>query len=342
MPVTIPHSRPSFDELERAFVNETVQSRFVAPGHKSRQFGAAIAAMYGASRGIALNSCTSALHLALMALGVRAGDRVGVPGLVCPAVLNPLRYVGAEPVFLEVRRVDHHVDCDAVRRAIAERPLAALIVPHRYGHVMDVSELSGLDVPIIEDCAHSVGAGVRGSGPRLQGAAGVFSFYATKMLSTGCGGALITNDERLARFAEAASDYYPLADPASVQYNYRMPDLNAAMGLAQLCRLDELIRRRRARATRYVDALGRRFPIISTDDTSASVWYRFVIEADSSEHRRVILDRSGREGCGVGAIDIASDLPVCRAQWDTCVSLPIYPDLSDEEQDRVVDCVRHA
>ena len=340
--VTVPHSRPSFSDLERTLVAQTIDTRLVAPGKRSREFGEAIASMYGARFGLALNSCTSALHLVLMALGVKAGDRVGVPALVCPAVLNPIRYVGGEPVLLDVRRGDHHVEPEAVRRAMREGPLAALILPHRYGHVMDVSELSGVDVPIIEDAAHSLGAGVNGSAPRLQGVACVFSFYATKMLSTGCGGALVTNDERLARRAETASAYYPLTNHASVRYNYRMPDLNAAMGLAQLRRFHDMIEQRRACAARYGDAVGGRFAVVSPSDTSASVWYRFIVRADSKEHRHAMLERSERDGCGVSSIDITGDLPVSRAESDTCVSLPIYPDLGAEEQRRVIACVSHA
>lgn len=346
---TIPHSKPSLGSCELVRLEEVVSSGFVAPGEASRQFGLLVAERYACRFGLALNSCTSALHLALMALGVKPGDRVAVPGLVCPSVLNPIAYVGAEPVFVDVRTRDHQMDLKELKAAHARSPVAAAIIPHRYGHLMDLSELQHAGIRVIEDGAQSFGAGLQT--PALQGQLAVFSFYATKMMATGCGGALVTNDEAVARFAEEASDYYrPGPSHDRVRYNYRMPDVNAAMGLSQLERLDSFVVKRRALAARYLGELGAEFPVVAPQDTAGSVWYRFVVRTRGHDHQGAILERSVREGCGIGKVEIVLDslkgpvqpLPVSRTEWESCLSLPIYPELSDDAQQRIVACVRRA
>jgi len=347
--MTIPHSRPSLGAQELEQLAEAVSSGFVAPGEKGRQLGAGLAERYGCRFGLALNSCTSALHVALMGLGVGRGDLVAVPGLSCPAILHPITYVGADRAIVDVRVTDHQMDLGRLKAIHVRTPVKAAIVPYRYGHAADLSEIHESGIRIIEDFAHSIGATTPPRGPMLQGTVGVFSFYATKMITTGCGGALVTNDEALAAFASSVSDYYsPGISHETVRYNYRLSDLSAAMGLSQLRRLDELMRQRRMLADRYVRLLGHEFRVIAPERTDGSVWYRFVIACSGREQRDAMLERSRRADCGLGTIDVLFDpasatdehVPVSRAEWDACVSLPIYPDLTRDQQDRIVSCVR--
>jgi dTDP-4-amino-4,6-dideoxygalactose transaminase len=350
MPIS--HSKPSLGTAEIEAAGDVLASHFVAPGERGRALAAMLAQRYQCQAGLALNSCTSALHLTLMAIGAGPGDRVAVPGLCCPAVLNPIAYVGAQPALVDVAADDHQVDVEMVVAIHARTPLKAVIVPHRYGHLADVRALAATGMTVIEDFAHSLGALRPAGGAALQGTVGVFSFYATKMLATGCGGALVTNDAAIAESAAAQSDYYgtPFVDQR-VRYNYRMPDLNAAVGISQLQRLDDFVARRRAHARRYVDMLKGVADIVAPAAAEDSSWYRFVVRVPDRRRRDAIFARAQQAGCGIGAIDIAVDpardgraghLPVSRAEWGRCVSLPIYPDLSPDEQQRIVDCIRTA
>jgi dTDP-4-amino-4,6-dideoxygalactose transaminase len=263
-------------------------------------------------------------------------------------VLNPIRYVGAEAVMVDVRSSDHQIDLNQLKEIHRTTPIKAAIIPHRYGHLADLAELTDSGVALIEDGAQSLGA-TRESAPALQGRVGVYSFYATKMIATGCGGALITDDAEVANFADRVSDYYrPGGMHDSVQYNYRMPDLNAAVGLAQIARLDEFISVRRDLASRYLELLPADVAVVAPPATDGSVWYRFIVRT-TAERRAAILKRSATSGCGIGTIDILVDsaapsfretLPVSAVEWDRCVSLPIYPGLSAPDQERVAECVR--
>ena len=340
--LAIPHSRPTLGEGELRRLAEVIESGFLAPGAASAELGRRLANLYGCSSGVAMNSCTSALHLSLLALGVGRGGRVAVPALVCPSILNPIRYVGARPVVVDVRAGDHQLDLEQLQRVHAREPLDAVIVPHRYGHLLDVSAVADR-IPVIEDWAQSLGA----RPCTLRGRIGVTSFYATKVIATGCGGALVTSDAGIAECAAAASDYYQ-ADHNDVRYNYRMPDLNAAVGLVQLARLDEFIGARRRIAGRYRELLRDAATVVAPGAADGSGWYRFIVRVDGRRRRDAILARSAQQGCGIGTIDIlaASTIgtaaPVGVAEWETCVSLPIYPSLRDTDQERIAGCVRDA
>ena len=343
MNLAIPHSRPSLGDVELRELVGTIESGFLAPGARSTELGRQVARRYDCRFGLAVNSCTSALHLALLALGITRGGRVAVPALVCPSILNPIRYVGAEPFVVDIRAQDHQIDLERLHEIQRRGRLDAVIVPHRYGHLLDVEPVAER-VPVIEDWAHSLGATLGGNACALRGRIGVVSFYATKMIATGCGGALVTSDDRIAAIAARTSDYYQ-QDHGDVRYNYRMPDLNAGVGLAQLAQLDEFIDSRRRLAQRYVELLRDNAAVVESDDASGSVWYRFIVRVGNRRRRDEILARSEREGCGIGTIDIlppsiAGDAAVSASEWASCVSLPIYPRLSEQDQERIVACVR--
>lgn len=347
----IQHSKPSLGKHELESLTEVISSGYVAPGDKNRELAARIENQYKARFVLALNSCTSALHLALIGLGVGPGDHVALSGLVCPSVINPILYVGAEVIFVDVCANDHQLDLEQLKNIHARCPVKVVIVPHRYGNLMDLSEIRDTTIKIIEDGAQSFGARLLSS-IEMQGCVGVFSFYATKMISAGCGGALVTNDETIARIADDISDYYrPRLSHDRVRYNYRMPDLNAAMAISQVDRLKDFILKREERAIYYREMLGDEFTIVAPDCTSGSVWYRYVIKVKKKTHQDAILEKSKQEGCGISKIDIVIDsanknnckaLPVSYAEWESCVSLPIYPELGIEEQNRIISCVRSA
>lgn len=303
----------------------------------------------------ATHTGTAALHLALLALEMRRGARVLLPTYVCAAVLHAIRYVGAKPVLVDVDPDTANIDpADAKRKA---RGAAAIVVPHMFGLPAPVDDLLALGVPVIEDCAMAVGATYRNRPVGSYGRLSVFSFYATKMLATGHGGAVATADRSLAARIRDLVEY-DNRDEDRVRHNYRMSALAAALGRAQLRRTAEFVKARRAIADFYyarLDGLpvrlppsGRQayanLPMRSGPPRAGHVYYRFVvragsrlaghlrsrgIEAKRPVYRPLHMYGSARSGAFPGAEELHR----------SAVSLPIYPSLSRTNQRRIASAV---
>jgi dTDP-4-amino-4,6-dideoxygalactose transaminase len=257
-------------------------------------------------------------------------------------LLNAVRYVGASPVLAEIDPVTYNIDPHDVKRRLS-RHTKAIIVPHLFGLSADLDPLLELDVPIIEDGAQSVGAK---SGEKLLGTFGdacVFSFYATKMMTCGEGGMIISNSEKLLdRVADLST--YDAKERYEIRFNYKMTDIQAAMGLAQLAKLDSFIQQRRAIALRYLKAFQSVNVKLPPDD-SAHIYYRFVIglEADCQPLISKLVQR------GIGCARPVymplhnylklTGYPLTDNAWQTSFSIPIYPSLSDKEMNRVIEVI---
>ncbi|MDP6483086.1 MAG: DegT/DnrJ/EryC1/StrS family aminotransferase, partial [Nitrospinota bacterium] len=175
-------------------------------GLQTRAFEQAVAGQTGTAWGIAVTSGTTALHLALLGLGVGAGDRVVLPSFVCVALLHAIRYVGAEPIVVDVDPETMNLDPDALKHT-APAGLKAVIVPHMFGLPAPVDAILSLGIPVIEDCALAIGATDHGRPVGGQGSLGICSFYATKMLATGEGGMVVGQDSALEARIQDLRDY---------------------------------------------------------------------------------------------------------------------------------------
>jgi perosamine synthetase len=373
----IPFSRPTIGSAEIDSVVETLRSGWLTTGPKVRQFEQAFAERVGAKHAIAVTSCTAALHLALEAIGVSAGDEVIMPTMTFASTGEVVMHLGATPVLADIRPDNLCIDPGQIERLITRRTKA--IVPVHYGgHPCEMTQILEIaarrGIRVVEDAAHAVPASYRGRTIGTIGDLTCFSFYANKTITTGEGGMVATDDPVLAdrvrlmslhgiskdawkRFSAEGSWYYEILAPG---YKSNMTDIAAAIGLQQLARCDELHARRKAIAARYdaafADVPGIIAPAVEPHVDSA--WHLYVIQVDSgrlSISRNDFLQRLNAAGVGTSVHYLPlhmhplyrerlgyqpQDLPVASDVFDRIISLPIYPLMSDADVDYVVETVR--
>ena len=259
----IPVYEPWLGEREEALVLETVRSTWISSlGKYIRQFEEEFSAYCGSDYGITTSNGTTALHLAAHALGLGPGDEVIVPALTFIASANSVQYTGARPIFADVDPVTWTIRPDEVARLITPRTKAIMPV-HIYGQMAAMPELMELadahGLFVIEDAAEAHGASIGGRRAGSWGTIGAFSFFANKIITTGEGGMLTTDEEALAARCRQLRDHG--MPPArrywhdEVGFNYRITNMQAAVGVAQMTRIDEVIRRKRAIAAQYTEEL---------------------------------------------------------------------------------------
>ncbi len=332
----VPHSRPVIGPEDERAVLRVLRGGQLGGGAEVGAFESALERFAGGGRATAVHTGSAALHLALLGLGVRPGDRVLLPTYVCAAVLNAVRYCGAEGVLADVDPATANLDPDDVRRRLRART-AAMIVPHMFGRPAPVADLLRLGVPVIEDCAMALGADVG-----RRGAAAVYSFYATKLIATGHGGAVLANERGIAgRIRDLVE--YDNRDVYRVRHNYRMSALCAALGRSQLARLPDFIKRRRRIAEYYCETLA------LGEAPAGHVFYRFLVKAGPVDRFVRFMASRGVEckrpvyrplhrtlGRRAGEFPGAEEL---HRSW---ASLPIHPGLRDGERNRVARAVLEA
>jgi dTDP-4-amino-4,6-dideoxygalactose transaminase len=281
-------SAPDIGPLEERYVLDAIRSGWVAPlGPSVDAFEREIVDRVGVAHAVAVNSGTAALHLALLGLGVGPGDSVIVPTLTFAATANAVVYTGAEPVFVDCDPATGNLDATLLADALVKlrregRRIAAVLTVDLFGRCADYASILPLcadhGVPVIEDAAEALGATYRGAPAGSFGRAAVLSFNGNKIMTTSGGGMLLSDDAQLAAHARYLASqarqpvvYYEHTD---IGYNYRLSNLLAALGRAQLVRLDEMIERRRRLRERYaklfagVDGVH----ILGDDDDGANCW----------------------------------------------------------------------
>jgi dTDP-4-amino-4,6-dideoxygalactose transaminase len=323
-------------------VTEVIASGHISEGATVAEFEDAFAEFSGVDFAMSANSGTSALHLMLLALGIGPGDEVIIPSYVCSALLNAVNYTGATPILAEIAPDTYNLDAADVHKRIS-RCTKAVIVPHLFGLAADMTSLLDLDVSIIEDCAQSIGAAYQGRPVGTLGDGAIFSFYATKVITTAEGGMAITNSRSISKGILELKTYDQRKD-YQLRYNYKMTDIQAALGLAQLKRLDSIIQRRRAIAAEYYrafDSFDLRLPSIE----AGHIYYRYVIglNMDSTpwiqELARLGIACERPIYFPLHRYIKQSGFPVTEKVWQQSLSIPIYPSLADEEIGRVIDAM---
>jgi len=327
-------------EGELTALAEVLRSGLIAQGARVSAFEQAMAKTLDVKGGVATSSGTAALHLALLALGVGEGDEVLLPTYACSALLHAVRAARAAPRFVDSDPRSFNMDPEAARRACSPRA-KALIVVHSFGLPAELDDLKGLGLPLIEAAAQALGAVYAGRPVGGIGAAAVLSFYATKLITTGEGGMLLSNDARLLAVARDLREYDQKEDDRP-RFNYKLTDLQAALGLSQLKELPRFLERRQAIASRYregLQALPLELPLAPSD--RVPVYYRYVVKGQR---------RADHYLAKLGALGVEARRPVFRPlhrylglegfpgaeeAWDKAVSLPLYSSLLDEEIERV-------
>ena len=263
-------SSPHMGELEERFVAEAFATNWVAPlGPHVDAFEREFAGLVGAGHAAALSSGTASLHLALVLSGVGADDEVMVSTLTFSASVNPIRYVGAKPVFIDSERRSWNVDPELLedsleRRAREGRLPKAVVVVHLYGQCADMEPIMAAcgryGVTVVEDAAEALGSDYRGKAPGTFGRIGIFSFNGNKIITTSGGGMLVSEDaalvEHARKLATQARDPAPHYEHSEIGYNYRLSNVLAGIGRGQLRVLEERVAARRRNFAHYVEHLG--------------------------------------------------------------------------------------
>jgi dTDP-4-amino-4,6-dideoxygalactose transaminase len=372
----IPLAKPEMGDDEIALVAETIRSGWITQGPRVAEFENAFASRVGAAHAVAVANCTAALHLALVAAGIGPGDEVIVTPHSFIATSNPILYCGARPVFADIDPATLNMCPVKAAAAIGPRT-RAIIAVHQVGRPADLKRLAELasqkGLMLIEDAACATGSSFLGKpiGGNDYSPMVCFSFHPRKIISTGDGGMITTGDPDLARRLRilrqqgmsvndlerhqsktVVSEDYPV-----VGYNYRLTDVQAAIGLGQLRRLDGIISRRREIAARYDAALGG-FPGVGIFAEPADCrWnqqtYLIRLNGATAGTRDQFMQRLLEEGIATrrGIMSIhreacylerfgAQSFPESESASDQCVCLPLYTQMGDADIDRVSASVR--
>ncbi len=363
----IPVSDPKLDGNELRYLTQCIQSNWISSaGRFVREFEEAFAGAVGCRYGVACSNGTTALHLALAALGVGPGDEVLIPTFTMIATANAVRYTGAVPVLADSEGETWNVEVSRVEAALTPRTRGILVV-HTYGHPVDMAPLIELadrrGLWILEDAAEAHGARYQGRPVGSLGRASAFSFYANKIISTGEGGMVTTNDPDVARLGRRLRDH-AFSDERHfwhkyVGFNYRMTNLQAAVGLAQTERLEEFVEIRRANAKRYTRRLyrfpGLRLPVERPWARNVYWMYGVVVEDEFGISRDELRRRLARRGIETRTFFIPIHLqPIYYEQFkgqrfpvaeDLCrrgLYLPSGATLTEAEVSYICDAVHEA
>lgn len=372
----IPFFRPAIDEDDIAAVAETLRSGWLTSGPNLREFERELAAACGAPYVNVVNSCTAALHLCLRAWGIGPGDEVIVPTYTFSATATVVVHCGAQPVLVDVRERDANLDPAAFERAITPRTKAVIPV-HFAGEPCDMDAILAIARPrgirVLEDAAHAIGAAYRGRPIGSIGDATAFSFYATKNITTGEGGALATFDEALSHRVRVLTlhgmtkDAWNRYDAGGswrydiIEFGFKdnLTDLAAALGRRQLAKLDRLTEARTRIAMRYIANL-RDEPLLSLpawDEANRHAWHIFMVRLDNRRSpvpRDDVIRRLAERGIGTSVHFIPlhyhtayrrlgyrpGQFPVAERIFEGAISLPLFPAMTDADVDYVCEALR--
>ena len=374
----IPFHRPSMGGAERDAVIEVMDSRWLTTGQKTVAFEEAVRARVGSKHAVAVNSATAALHLILEALGVRSGDEVVVPTYTFAACGETVRYLDARPRLADVDPVTFNATAATIEAQLRPETKAIMVV-HFAGMMADMAPILELaasrNLPVIEDAAHALPSSRDGREAGTVGTAGALSFYATKTVTTGEGGMIVTDSEEIAnrarsmrlhgltrdawkRYSGGGSWYYEIED---VGFKYNLTDLAAAIGLVQLDRAEGMRVERERVARRYQAAFAAstiadlvELPQMPRPN-EVHAWHLYPIRLHLDRvkvTRAEAIDLLADAGVGTSVHFIPLhvhpyyrrtygyapvDLPVANLQFEREISLPIYPDLTDDDVDYIVE-----
>ena len=341
---------PELGDAELDAVRAVFASGTLTMGPKVEELEGLVAAACGVEDAVAVSNGTAALHLAVLALGIGPGDEVIVPAYTFPATANAVRLAGATPVLVDVDPATFNLDVGRVYDAVTPRTKAVLAV-HLFGRPLDWEALQSAvppEVTLLEDAAGALGARWRGMPCGGLGAAGCLSFHPRKLVTTGEGGAVTTNDAVLAeavrRLRHHGIEGTDIAEPST---NYRLADILCAVGIPQLRRLDELLAERTRVAAGYTERLRDLVEVPSADDGDAHGWQAYVIRLDRRVEAMETLRAEGIEvQIGTYALHHLSayrdqgPFPGADEAFERALALPLHSRLTDADLDRVAEGVR--
>lgn len=371
-PILVPLAKPTFDDREVEAVRRVLASGWVVQGAEVAAFEAALAAMHKAKHCVAVSSGTAALHICYLALGLGPGDAAFVPSFAWPSAANMAMAVGARPVLVDVLANTYNIDPADLRQRIEQcveqkwgRP--RVVVPvHEFGLPADVDAVLALakefDMQVIEDAACALGAAHNGRPVGTFGCMGIFSFHPRKAITTGEGGAIVTNDDTLADACRMWRNHGQVLyaggrDFCAAGFNYRMTELQAAIGQVQLGKFAVILAKRRQIVSQYFKELRDcpriRLPANGPEHT----WQTFMVVLGEALRRQTVMDSLAAEGVGAGPGSVAahsqeiyqrtfgyrsSHLCVAERLASRGLALPLYSEMTDGQVHVCVDALKRA
>lgn len=366
----LPYNLPSIGEEEINGVSETLRSGWLTMGPKTLEFERLIADYVGAKYAVSANSCTAALHLSLLALGIGPGDEVITSPFTFAATGNTIIHAGAKPVFADISKDTFNIDPEKIESKIT--PNTKAIIPVHYaGQACDIKAIQDIaydhNLFVIEDAAHAIGSEYEGKKIGSFGDTTCFSFYATKNMTTGEGGAITTDSEELAnkmralrlhgiskdawdRYSEKGKWYYEIEESG---WKYNMTDIQAAIGIPQIKKLDSFIETRIKYAKIYNSMFAGLDVVTPFEDPRAKHIYHLYPLLLNEYPRDKFIEEMNKEGigCSVHFIPLhlhplytrmgfkKGDFPVAEWVYEREVSLPLYPKMTESQVFRVVNSV---
>ncbi len=359
MSIKIPLLRPYFDSEEMEEIKKVLDSGWVSQGPEVKKFERMTSEYLNAKNTIAVSNCTSALHLSLLALGIEKGDEVLVADFTYPATGHSVLYCQANPVFVDIKPDTYNMDPEDLNSKITDKSKTVIPV-HTFGQPADMDEIMKIasenNLKVIEDAACSFGAKYKDKFSGTIGDTGCYSFHARKGLTTGEGGMIVTEDDRLAArmrklsvfgisgtWDRESSDSFHVPEFTEVGYNYKMSDILAAVGVVQLKRQDLIIKRKRELAKHWDDLLNEmddiQPPAISK--YSIHVYQSYVPILDRGLNRNRVIQKLRKKGIQANIGTYASHVQPVYASPKNCptsvdifertIALPMYYGLEEEE-----------
>ena len=378
---TIPFAKVFIGQSEQRFLKEVIESGWLTTASKTLELEKRFSEYVGAKYACAVNSCTSALHLAVDALGVKAGDKVFVPSMTFTATAEVVRYMSADPILLDVEYGTNLITPDILSLGIKQHPdVKHLILVHYGGQAAQIDDIVAIckeyNIKVIEDAAHSFPTRYNDKMIGSFGDITCFSFYANKTITTGEGGMVTTENEELYRRIKTMRlhginrdiwDRFTSKVPSweydvvEAGYKYNMPDINAAIGLGQLEKAEEFRRERQRVAEYYYNNLSNitsiDLPICKVPHEDHS-WHLFpiVIKENSKITRNLFIEKMSEAGIGTSVhykplhqmtyyktkYNLkAEDYPISEITWKGNVSLPIYPYMTEDELNYICNSIKN-
>jgi dTDP-4-amino-4,6-dideoxygalactose transaminase len=373
----IPFHKPYITEDEISEVLDSLRSGWITMGPKTIEFEEKFNEYIGSKNAVSMNSCTACLHLALKVIGIKEGDEVIVPTITFTATAEVITYFNARPVLVEVEEDTSNIDVSKIEKKITKKT-RAIIPVHYGGQPCDMDEILGIareyNLIVIEDAAHSIPAWYKNRKIGTIGDITCFSFYATKSLTTGEGGMATSENDEWAdkmrilrlhgiskdawkRYTNEGSWYYEVVDAG---YKYNMTDIQAALGIAQMKKIEWMRERRKEIALRYTEAF-EAFDEVTTPYVKAereSTWHLYVLKLNLGMlkiERNHFIEELKKRGIMTSVHFIPlyrhpyykstykynlRDFPVSESIYEQIISLPIYPGMTDGDVERVIEAVK--
>jgi len=344
----IPHSKPFIDEKEVSAASKVVRSGMLSQGKEVSALEIELAAKTGHLYGVAVNSGTTALYVALQSLGITNKDSVIIPTWSCTAPLNAVSHTGAKPLLADVSLTSHNLTVETVRPVI-RRNTKAIISPHLFGIPAPNDELKSLGIPIIEDCAQCIGAQINGKKTGSLTDIATFSFYTTKLIGAGEGGLVTTSDKKIYKTIMGLREY-DNCRTFIPRFNYKLTDIQAAIARRQLRKLSFFIARRKKIAKEY-DYSFSKIPSITLykepNPKTKRIPFRYIIRVKRNTQK--ILKELQNRGISCARPVFkplhryfnqrTNAFPNAEQLFKDSLSLPLYPAMSDRDVSRVIKVV---